>query len=168
MKKFLLVLFAAGLTSTAAFAQAGGLTASDNSTLTVRIKNSLSIQVTEGQNLHFNLKRGDDFLNPAVQRLNTGLRVSSAADNAAVTVLPSGDLTDAITGLTIPIGEVSVGITGSAALTPLSLSTPVTVISGITRGISDYSVDVSVEGIEFGEYAIGEYVTDLGWTVTQL
>lgn len=168
MKKFLFTLMIAGVSATTAWAQTGGaLSAFAPASVTVSINNYLSIQVIYGDDLQFDLTDRDDYQNTSLQRLSSGLRVSSAMDNAAVTVSAASDLTDAVSGLSIPISEVSVGITGGA-LTPLNLSTPVSLVSGISRGTTDHVVDVSVEGITFGEYAVGAYTAPVTYTVTQM
>ena len=169
MKKFLLVLFAAGLTSTAAFAQAGGPAGdpSDEVTVTVSINDWLSLAVTSGDNLVWNLSAPEDYTNPAVTRLSSGLRISSAKDNAAVYVYGDLNLTDASTGEVIPAAfiEYTALLGATASYTPISVSAsaPGLVTAGLPAGINDITVSNQIN-IPFGAYRPGNYTGTLYYT----
>lgn len=164
MKKFFLVLFAAGLTTTATFAQAGDPT--DEVTVTVNINDYLELSVISGDNLVWNLTSPLDYTNPSITELYSGLRVSSARDNAAVSLYGDADLIDAATSEVIPMTVVEYGIV-AAGYTPVSVSatTPSLVADGISAGITDISVNTKIN-IPFGVYAPGGYTGQLYYTAT--
>ena len=169
MKKFLLVLFVAGLTSTAAFAQAGGPAGdpSDEVTVTVNINDWLSLAVTSGDNLVWNLSAPEDYTNPAVTRLSSGLRVSSAKDDAAVYVYGDLNLSGAGTGEVIPLTMVEYTLIGALAVgyAPISVSAsaPSLVTAGLPAGINDITVSNQIN-IPFGAYRPDTYTGTLYYT----
>ena len=169
MKKFFLVLFAVGLTTTGAFAQTIAGDPTDEVTLNVNINDYLELSVISGDNLVWNLTAPEDYTNPTITELSSDLRVRAARNDAAVSLYGDVSLIDAATSEVIPMTVVEYAVVGilSSSYAPVSVSAsaPSLVTNGLLAGISDITVGTKIN-IPFGVYQPGIYTGQLLYTAT--
>ena len=170
MKKFLLVLFTAGLTATAAFAQAGGpaLTSSAPVSVSVNVSEILYLNITGGNAVNFVYDEVSDYDAPQTLPAYTQFRVrSNITGGYSVSALAdSPTLTDAGTGASMIVGLLAINLAGASAPQPLSAITPISLAIG-GAGDDTYSVDWT-SNLGLADAAPGLYSGGVTITATKL
>lgn len=166
MKRLFLFLFAAGLTTTVAFAQST-LTSSEPVSITIDVSKVLFLNITGGNAINFVYNEASDYESIQAILAATDFQVRTNVSSYNVTALADAPyLTDASTGATISVNLISLSLAGVSAPQPLSNSVPVSLVTNASAPDASYSIDW-YSNLPLGT-APGAYVGGVTITATEL